>query len=135
MGSSAVPAGGSGAAAGAASVGTRRAALTTLLMNLASIVERADEGILPAVSTDAMAVWGGCFLVVTAYRLFDSSHDARDVTAWSIVISTDQTSNVCIAALPQVYMFIGRSLNASLSQLGTLTLVRALFQASRRRGA
>ncbi len=31
-------------------------------------------------------------------------------------------------------MFIGRSLNASLSQLGTLTLVRALFQASRRRG-
>lgn len=27
-------------------------------------------------------------------------------------------------------MFIGRSLNASLSQLGTLTLVRALFQAS-----
>lgn len=27
-------------------------------------------------------------------------------------------------------MFIGKSLNASLSQLGTLTLVRALFQAS-----
>ena len=28
----------------------------------------------------------------------------------------------------QVYIFIGRSLNASLSQLGTLTLCRALVQ-------
>ncbi len=54
MGGSAVPASGGGAAAGAASVGARRAALTTLLMNLASIVERADEGILPAVSTGAV---------------------------------------------------------------------------------
>ncbi|KAL4436794.1 hypothetical protein ABPG75_003933 [Micractinium tetrahymenae] len=65
-----------GVRVGAAAVGARRAAVTTLLMNLASIVERADEGILPA-----------------------------------------------------VYMFIGRSLDASLSQLGTLTLCRALVQA------
>lgn len=69
-------AGSGGSEGGAAAVDARRAALTTLLMNLASIVERADEGILPA-----------------------------------------------------VYMFIGRSLNASLSQLGTLTLCRALVQA------
>lgn len=48
MGGSPGP-GGSSAAAGAASVGARRAAVTMLLMNLASIVERADEGILPAV--------------------------------------------------------------------------------------
>lgn len=37
----------------------------------------------------------------------------------------------CSHPCPQVYMFIGRSLNASLSQLGTLTLCRALVQASR----
>ena len=30
--------------------------------------------------------------------------------------------------LPQVYYFIGRSLNATLSQLGTLVLCRALVQ-------
>lgn len=52
MAGSAVPVGSGGAAAGAASVGVRRAALTTLLMSLASIVERADEGILPAVSVE-----------------------------------------------------------------------------------
>ena len=49
---------------------------TTLLMNLASIVEKADEQVLPA-----------------------------------------------------VYYFIGRSLNATPAQLGTLTLCRALVQA------
>ncbi|EFN58437.1 hypothetical protein CHLNCDRAFT_140406 [Chlorella variabilis] len=44
------PGGGAATATpGAAAVGRRRAALTTALMNLASIVERADEGILPAV--------------------------------------------------------------------------------------
>ena len=50
---------------------------TTLLMNLASVVEKADEQVLPA-----------------------------------------------------VYYFIGRSLNATPAQLGTLTLCRALVQAS-----
>ncbi|GAB4813864.1 hypothetical protein N2152v2_000910 [Parachlorella kessleri] len=53
-----------------------RRTVTTLLLNAAAIVERADEGILPA-----------------------------------------------------VYYFIGRSLNATLSQLGTLVLCRALVQA------
>lgn len=48
---------------------------TTLLMNLASVVEKADEQVLPA-----------------------------------------------------VYYFIGRSLNATPAQLGTLTLCRALVQ-------
>lgn len=43
-----------GAAAAGATAGLvdpRRAALTITLLNLASIVERADEGILPAVSS------------------------------------------------------------------------------------
>lgn len=48
---------------------------TTLLMNLASVVEKADEQVLPA-----------------------------------------------------VYYFIGRSLNATPAQLGTLTLCRAMVQ-------
>jgi hypothetical protein len=34
----------------------RRAALTTLAMNLASIVERADEGILPAVGHSSCVI-------------------------------------------------------------------------------
>lgn len=55
-----------------------RKAVTVLLINLAAVVERADEGILPA-----------------------------------------------------VYFFIGRSLNATLSQLGTLTLCRAVVQVRR----
>ena len=55
-----------------------RKAVTVLLINLAAVVERADEGVLPA-----------------------------------------------------VYFFIGRSLNASLSQLGTLTLCRAVVQVRR----
>ena len=50
---------------------------TTLLMNLASVVEKADEQVLPA-----------------------------------------------------VYYFIGRSLNATPAQLGTLTLCRAMVQVS-----
>jgi hypothetical protein len=48
MGGSPGPApGGPGGSGGA--LPHRRVALTTLAMNLASIVERADEGILPAV--------------------------------------------------------------------------------------
>ena len=51
------------------------ALVTAALMNVASIVERADESILPA-----------------------------------------------------VYLFIGKSLNVNMSQLGTLTLIRGLVQ-------
>lgn len=137
MGGSAAPVGGGGAAAGTAAVGARRAAVTTLLMNLASIVERADEGILPAVSGRGVSMHVG---------LVDVRHSPSNFVAeltrvhWGMPKGADYTSDqsVTLPSTPriarrcplQVYMFIGRSLNASLSQLGTLTLVRALFQAS-----
>lgn len=125
MGGSPGPTATGGAEAAARTVGGRRAMVTTVLMNLASIVERADEGILPAVRQRGLQ-WHSC--------RWHSCRAARRVPPQAVSFCPPRSMppaplvSLC-RPLPQVYMFIGRSLNASLSQLGTLTLVRALFQA------
>ena len=162
-------------------VAARQRRVTTLLMNVASIVERADEGILPAVR-GVRGVrgfflllgrwWAGVGVVVCqgyceGVCLFEVCEDggggadselslacatARLTAPWTLSLGTWAPLAAPLTVPPprgtwaslavpltvpltippptlQVYYFIGRSLNASLSDLGMLTLARALVQA------
>jgi hypothetical protein len=96
---------------------------TTLLINLASVMERVDEQVLGGGETGGEGEEGVAMRAAAA-RATDRStqHTPPLCSAFAPPIRAVQL-------LPALYAFVGHSFHATPRQLGTLTMARAIVQA------